>query len=78
MAQTLLATGLDPAMMHRVLCMASVGPATLLPHTSAMVAANQAAHTEVRDTYRYVLVSCALLAIAVSLLGMALGLAGVA
>ena len=77
MAQTLLATGLDPAMMHRVLCMASVGPATLLPHTSAMVAANQAAHTEVRDTYRYVLVSCALLPIAVSLLGMALGLAGV-
>lgn len=78
MAQTLLATGLDPAMMHRVLCMASVGPATLLPHTSAMLAANQAARTEVRDTYRYVLVSCALLPIAVSLLGMALGLAGVA
>ena len=78
MAQTLLATGLDPAMMHRVLCMASVGPATLLPHTSAMLAANQAAKTEVRDTYRYVLVSCALLPIAVSLLGMALGLAGVA
>ena len=77
-AQTLLATGLDPAMMHRVLCMASVGPATLLPHTSAMVAANQAARTEVRDTYRYVLVSCALLPIAVSLLGMALGAAGVA
>ena len=78
MAQTLLATGLDPAMMHRVLCMASVGPATLLPHTSAMLAANQAARTEVRDTYRYVLVSCALLPILVSLLGMALGLAGVA
>ena len=78
MAQTLLATGLDPSMMHRVLCMASVGPATLLPHTSAMLAANQAAKTEVRDTYRYVLVSCALLPIAVSLLGMALGLAGVA
>ena len=76
-AQTLLATGLDPAMMHRVLCMASVGPATLLPHTSAMVAANQAARTEVRDTYRYVLISCALLPIAVSLLGMALGAAGV-
>lgn len=76
-AQTLLATGLDPAMVHRVLCMASVGPATLLPHTSAMVAANQAARTEVRDTYRYVLVSCALLPIAVSLLGMALGAAGV-
>ena len=43
-----------------------------------MLAANQAAKTEVRDTYRYVLVSCALLPILVSLLGMALGLAGVA
>lgn len=77
-AGALLATGLDPAMIHRVLCMASVGPATLLPHTSAMLAANQAAHTEVRDTYRYVLVSCALMPVAVSLLGMALGLLGVA
>lgn len=77
MAASVLATGLNPAMIHRVLCMATVGPATAMPHTSAMLACNQVARTELRDTYRYVLVCCSIMPFCVSLIGLCLGLLGI-
>ena len=77
MATNLVATGLNPAMIHRVLCMATVGPATAMPHTGAMLACNQAARTELRDTYRYTVVCGAVLPFIVSLIGLCLGLLGV-
>ena len=77
MTASLLSIGMNPAIIHRVLCMAVVGPASAIPYTSAMLACNQVARTELKDTYKYVLVTCGIMPFCVSLLGLGLGMLGI-
>ena len=72
----LLTTGLNPAMLHRVLAIASAG-ASAMPHASGMVVANQISKMSQHDTYKYVFVTCVLFPILVSFLALGLGMIGI-
>lgn len=76
LGDTLLTTGLNPAMLHRVLAIASAG-ASAMPHASGMVVANQISRMSQRDTYKYVFITCVVMPILVSFLALGLGMIGV-
>lgn len=76
MGDYLSASGLNLAMLHRVVCIASSG-FDAMPHASGMVVCNQVAKTSQKDTYRYVFITCALMPFCCAILACILGTLGI-
>ena len=72
----LAASGLNTAMLHRVVCIASSG-FDAMPHASGMVVCNQIAKTSQKDTYKYVFICCAIMPFCCAILASVLGMIGV-
>ena len=76
MGEYLAASGLNPAMLHRVVCIASSG-FDAMPHASGMVVCNQIAKTSQKDTYKYVFICCAIMPFCCAILACILGTIGI-
>ena len=75
MGDYLAASGLNPSMLHRVVCIASSG-FDAMPHASGMVVCNQIAKTSQKDTYKYVFITCAIMPFCCAILAAILGTIG--
>lgn len=76
MGEYLAKSGLDSAMLHRVVCIASSG-FDAMPHASGMVVCNQIAKTSQRDTYLHVFITCAFMPFCCAILACVLGTIGI-
>lgn len=76
MGEYLAASGLNTAMLHRVVCIASSG-FDAMPHASGMVVCNQIAKTSQKDTYKYVFICCAIMPFCCAILASILGTIGI-
>lgn len=76
MGEYLAASGLNTAMLHRVVCIASSG-FDAMPHASGMVVCNQIAKTSQKDTYKYVFICCAIMPFCCAILASILGMIGI-
>ncbi len=76
MGEYLAASGLNTAMLHRVVCIASSG-FDAMPHASGMVVCNQIAKTSQKDTYKYVFICCAIMPFCCAILACILGTIGI-
>ena len=76
MGEFLAASGLNTAMLHRVVCIASSG-FDAMPHASGMVVCNQIARTSQKDTYKYVFITCAIMPFCCAILACVLGTIGI-
>ena len=72
----LASTGLNTAMLHRVVCIASSG-FDAMPHASGMVVCNQIAKTSQRDTYKHVFITCAIMPFCCAILACIIGTMGI-
>ena len=72
----LASTGLNTAMLHRVVCIASSG-FDAMPHASGMVVCNQIARTSQKDTYKHVFITCAIMPFCCAILACVLGTMGI-
>lgn len=72
----LASTGLNTAMLHRVVCIASSG-FDAMPHASGMVVCNQIAKTSQKDTYKHVFITCAIMPFCCAILACVLGTMGI-
>ncbi len=75
MGEYLAASGLNQAMLHRVVCIASSG-FDAMPHASGMVVCNQIAKTSQKDTYKYVFITCAIMPFCCAILACIVGSLG--
>lgn len=76
MGEYLAASGLNNAMLHRVVCIASSG-FDAMPHASGIVVCNQIAKTSQKDTYKYVFICCAIMPFCCAILASILGTMGI-
>ena len=76
MGEYLAASGLNTAMLHRVVCIASSG-FDAMPHASGMVVCNQIAKTSQKDTYKYVFICCAIMLFCCAILACIFGTIGI-
>ena len=76
MGEYLASSGLNTAMLHRVVCIASSG-FDAMPHASGMVVCNQIAKTSQRDTYKYVFITCAIMPFCCAILACIIGTLGI-
>ena len=76
MGEYLAASGLNMAMLHRVVCIASSG-FDAMPHASGMVVCNQIAKTSQKDTYKYVFITCAIMPFCCAILACIIGTLGI-
>ena len=76
MGEYLAASGLNMAMLHRVVCIASSG-FDAMPHASGMVVCNQIAKTSQKDTYKYVFITCAIMPFCYAILACIIGTLGI-
>lgn len=76
MGNYMISTGLNPAMLHRVVCIASSG-FDAMPHASGIVVCNQIAKTEQKDTYVHVFITCAIMPFICAILAALLGTVGI-
>ena len=72
----LASTGLNTAMLHRVVCIASSG-FDAMPHASGMVVCNQIAKTSQKDTYKHVFITCAIMPFCCAILACVIGTMGI-
>lgn len=72
----LASTGLNTAMLHRVVCIASSG-FDAMPHASGMVVCNQIAKTSQKDTYKHVFITCAIMPFCCAILACIIGTMGI-
>lgn len=72
----LASTGLNTAMLHRVVCIASSG-FDAMPHASGMVVCNQIAKTSQKDTYKHVFITCAIMPFCCAIFACILGTMGI-
>ncbi|MBQ9153213.1 MAG: GntP family permease [Solobacterium sp.] len=75
MGEYLAASGMNPSMLHRVVCIASSG-FDAMPHASGIVVCNQIAKTEQKDTYKHVFICCAIMPFCCAILAAILGTMG--
>jgi H+/gluconate symporter-like permease len=75
MGEFLAASGMNPSMLHRVVCIASSG-FDAMPHASGIVVCNQIAKTEQKDTYKHVFICCAIMPFCCAILAAILGTIG--
>ena len=71
----MLSSGINPAILHRLTCMASAG-LDAMPHASGVVLANSVAKTEMKNTYKYTFVSQCMIPMLAYALGVVLYLVG--
>lgn len=76
MGEFLASSGLNTAMLHRVVTIASSG-FDAMPHASGMVVCNQIAKTSQKDTYKYVFITCAIMPFCCAILACILGSIGI-
>lgn len=76
MGDYLVSTGLNPAFLHRVVCIASSG-FDAMPHASGMVVCNQIAKTSQKDTYVHVFITCAIMPFCCAILACIIGTLGI-
>lgn len=72
----LASSGLNTAMLHRVVCIASSG-FDAMPHASGMVVCNQIAKTSQKDTYKHVFITCAIMPFCCAILACIIGTMGI-
>lgn len=76
MGEYLASTGLNTAMLHRVVCIASSG-FDAMPHASGIVVCNQIAKTSQKDTYIHVFITCAIMPFCCAILACLIGTMGI-
>lgn len=76
MGDYLLSSGLNPAVLHRISCIASSG-FDAMPHASGIVVCNQIAKTSQKDTYIHVFITCAIMPFMCAILACILGTMGI-
>lgn len=76
MGNYMIATGLNPSFLHRMVCIASSG-FDAMPHASGIVVCNQIAKTSQKDTYKHVFITCALMPFCCAILACVLGSIGI-
>jgi H+/gluconate symporter-like permease len=76
MGEYMMASGLNPELLHRAVCIASSG-FDAMPHASGMVVCNQIAKTSQRDTYLYVFMTCAIMPFICAIISAVIGTMGI-